>query len=75
MNAKKCDRCGAYYDVQTLSAFEEAANSLKKMTIFDNDDIENDIIARFDLCCNCKKSLKNWLHFMDTEKPEDADNG
>ena len=59
MEAFKCDRCGKYYDVYTVSNgyFKDEVYVIFKES--DN--------TRLDICCDCMHDLKNW--FNDGRKP------
>ena len=56
VNAKKCDRCGQFYEEREISSLQKVANALsnfcvpkKPLPIFSND-----------LCKGCEISLKRW---------------
>lgn len=73
-NAKKCDRCGTYYQLVEMDAVELAVSVLrdaftKKNVLAQIRAIE----ANLDLCPSCSESLKRWA-FM-KEQEEGADNG
>lgn len=57
MNAKKCDRCGEYYDKNVNPAF-----SLGKRNSF------NDYPNYVDLCKKCTDELEEWFHAEKIEK-------
>ena len=61
-NAKKCDRCGAYYQEVEATAIEILANSMTR--IFESQTVLHNIavIEKFiDLCPSCSASLKRWV--------------
>ena len=65
MTIKKCDRCGAIIP-QGETFAEYITHGIKR--IFEHDTIPDDLIIRnkdtlldYDLCPDCKKSLKEWL--------------
>lgn len=54
MNAKKCDRCGSFYEGD--GGFQKAGDfSLKRIGEHHDDDI--------DLCPNCRLSLRGWFKY------------
>ena len=56
-NAKKCDRCGAYYQEVEATAIEALA---KSMTSIFEAKIPKIIEMAVDLCPSCCTSLKRW---------------
>ena len=57
MNAKKCDRCGRFYELEGL-AMEE--NGPKYNTIV----IKNHInMTTYDLCNCCLRELYEWMNY------------
>jgi len=68
-NAKKCDRCGSYYQEVEPTAIETLANSMT--AIFEPKSVLQNIavIEKFmDLCPSCSESLKQWVKGKETEK-------
>lgn len=61
-DAKKCDRCGKYYDDYHGVVFSEAAPSNKydRMNLVRADDYEGRY-KRFDLCPDCMKALISFI--------------
>lgn len=60
--AKKCDRCGTYYDYygpDTLSGCE--FNAVAEIAVDKKEEIVNDS-WKLDLCPKCRKSFKEWLN-------------
>ncbi len=60
--AKKCDRCGTYYDYygpDTLSGCE--FNAVAEIFVDKKEEIVNDS-RKLDLCQKCRKSFKEWLN-------------
>ena len=53
-NAKKCDRCGAYYARHKRADGEMCTDGFR----FSENDMQNQI----DLCPDCMKELKNWFN-------------
>ena len=49
--ARKCDRCGAHYDLVKGRPFS--------IMIFNYDEIANN--KTFDLCPDCMAELRNWI--------------
>lgn len=65
-NAKKCDRCGAYYDlepieVNPLARLAEVSKRCAASQRRDSEDLAVCIEGIVDLCCICSKSLRRWL--------------
>ncbi len=58
--AKKCDRCGKFYDLKGINICGAIVNGLK---IIGRDEQNNQIIKNiyFDLCPECLVSLAGWL--------------
>lgn len=59
MEAKKCDRCGAFYEYRELTPMESAVEAVKRMVNLVNKkeckpDFNND------LCVGCQISLRAW---------------
>ena len=70
-NAKKCDRCGSFYQEVEATAIETIANSMA--AIFEPKMVLQNIAAiekLLDLCPSCSESLKRWL-----KGKEDAEDG
>ena len=61
-NAKKCDRCGKYYEEREMNAFEAVAKSIEK-AFTPQTEIKciMAIEGLLDLCPACSKSLKEWV--------------
>lgn len=67
-NAKKCDRCGAYYMGNFFplkDEFDNECNAAKIKLIGDN----RGVIEEYDLCNHC---VAEFIHFMNPKK-EDSD--
>lgn len=63
MNAKKCDRCGAFYEGD--GGFQKAGDfSLKRIGEHHDDDI--------DLCPTCSCSLLEWFKYGNDFAKEDT---
>jgi hypothetical protein len=60
--AKKCDRCGAFYEVESMSAIEEATKSI--LMVFESPQKEfiRKIGTLLDLCSDCEKELTEWFN-------------
>lgn len=81
MNAKKCDRCGIYYEEGQYipkNCFELLSNAINELFGYKPDYVyvakvrkSGSIIAerQFDLCPECNLKLRK---FMDGEEPEPA---
>ena len=63
-DAKKCDRCGGYYEERepnTLDGFADVLNSMIEYICNAPGKTNPDRIAHsFDLCPECNKSFKKW---------------
>lgn len=67
-NAKKCDRCGAYYQEAEPNAAQELVdNFLKYITPQSIDKQISAIEGLLDLCPSCSKSLKRWVNGEEKE--------
>ena len=67
-NAKKCDRCGEYYQEREMNAIESLVNSFSPITATTS---KTDVIEELiDLCPKCSKSLRKWMGGK--EEPEDG---
>ena len=75
-NAKKCDRCGDFYEEKISDVFNEASTALYRLTnafspfCADNAEGCRKIECVVDLCPNCSRSLKKWW-----SRKDDKDNG
>ena len=60
-DAKRCDRCGAYYEERERNAVEEFAAALRE---FSKDTAKYNLCkamtSHVDLCVECEKSLEEW---------------
>lgn len=63
-DAKKCDRCGGYYEEREPNALDglaDALNSIIESIGNTPEKINPDRISHsFDLCSACEKSFKKW---------------
>lgn len=57
-DAKKCDRCGGYYEERETDAFEELTKALKSMVYPESKSYR--ISKIFDFCPACEKSFEKW---------------
>ena len=60
-NAKKCDRCGRYYEERMATAIENLAEGITKLVSFPQPAIIEVIEQFVDLCPECSDSLKRWM--------------
>ena len=62
-NAKKCDRCGKYYEEREATPIETLAHSMEALivpkTVMQNISVIERIL---DLCPSCSESLKRWAN-------------
>ena len=63
MNAKKCDRCGEFYDIYKGIKFEEktSQDTFNRLVICEDKLIAGCASKGFDLCPACMKSLILWI--------------
>lgn len=61
MLAKKCDRCGSFYEVYNTKNDENKINGIKTFNINPNN---NTFYSHrpYDLCPKCSEEFMNWLH-------------
>ena len=60
-DAKKCDRCGKYYQKAQPTALESLADSLRAIVTPQRVTAQISVIETFlDLCPSCSKSLRIW---------------
>ena len=55
-NAKKCDRCGRFYEERPRNTIEGFGEALAAFV--NADKIKPNLLN--DLCCECEKSLNEW---------------
>ena len=69
-DAKKCDRCGAYYQEVKKNYLDSLADALRPITMTQEERKCWTLIESFlDFCPNCTKSFKRW---MKGDKQEDV---
>lgn len=68
-NAKKCDRCGAYYDTNTEHKIKMSLGVSVHVTGMSLRIPNNDAFDKYDLCDSCIADLKK---FMKGETAENA---
>lgn len=59
MNAKKCDRCGSFYDIRYPSAIEELAIAFNATS--HAQEVCRKMEENVDLCPSCSNKLFEWL--------------
>ena len=59
--ARKCDRCGAFYDKYNEEYRHGIDNTNAMAFIFNRSADSYNICERFDLCPDCKDKLVNWI--------------
>ena len=69
MNAKKCDRCGKFYEQYNNhpSDDDEQPNRLAFMREYGVYIKNEDKICSFDLCEQCMDKVNNWIKSTDME--------
>lgn len=68
-NAKKCDRCGKYYQEFEPNAFDSLANVIRSRVTPDG--VRKQIYAiekLLDLCPSCLRSLRKWVGTKEDEE-------
>lgn len=80
MEARRCDRCGKYYDI-----YNDGTDRSKKMRLTNESNIKqpNGImtymrgvgaaVGSYDLCPDCMSELADWLHIEPEEEGEEDD--
>lgn len=73
MLARKCDRCGGFYEWYNKSIDNRVShtNAMRFITATVNDN-NSDFIKRFDLCPTCMKQLIKFI-FMDADDMEESE--
>lgn len=58
-NAKKCDRCGRYYEVYNIARCNEKINGVIRANI----DVDGTYYSneKIEFCPDCKDSFEKWL--------------
>lgn len=60
MDAKKCDRCGAFYEVEHERSNESTFfNQVRVINAYM--DMSSYIRAKFDLCPDCRKAFEKFM--------------
>ena len=73
-DAKRCDRCGRYYDDENSKdkSFKVNGRTVHQMALIDDCDNR---ICEYDLCDQCARDLFHWLcNEEEEEEDPDADN-
>lgn len=61
-NAKKCDRCGALYEIREINTLEWLKNYMRRRyNAKTYDEIVELLDDIFDLCPDCSASLLKWF--------------
>ena len=76
MNAKKCDRCGKYYDIYMYKIPQKDNDRHgNKVTIFNNTVFNDHQVESFDLCNPCMTKLEKFLGMnKETDKNDQKGN-
>lgn len=62
MQARKCDRCGTYYNTYMGDKSRMlSANGLKMILISGNSYSSHSLLTRYDLCPDCMRLLADFL--------------
>lgn len=71
-DAKKCDRCGSYYELKYYNALEQAAQEISDVLDLTpgRAKVAKKILENVDLCSKCTESLKKWIKNTETEEAE-----
>lgn len=68
-NAKKCDRCGEFYQECAVNAIEQFVNDCKTaFSPWERLSPAETIETMLDLCPSCSKSLRRWLKGCEGEE-------
>jgi hypothetical protein len=59
MDAKKCDRCGSFYEIRNTTIIEDLAEAFNVTT--HAEDLHKIMEMCVDLCPDCSKQLLKWL--------------
>ena len=59
--AKRCDRCGTFYEVEEMNAIQTAIQNISESFYSPKKEKIRKIAEYLDLCCDCKEALKKWL--------------
>ena len=69
--AKRCARCGNFYQERERNAFDALADALRPITMQKTALSNIAVIEKFlDLCPGCSKSLRKWVCMKDGEDTE-----
>lgn len=69
--AKKCDRCGEFYQERERNALDNLADALRSFTTTRTALSNISVIEKFlDLCPGCSKSLRKWVCMKKSEDTE-----
>lgn len=70
MDAKKCDRCGKYYDKNsnTLGRSFKNSNGVTNLSGMAYINIVNDVKGRTDLCDECIEKLMKFMKMEDMKE-------
>lgn len=66
MNAKKCDRCGKFYDEYNNEIETESPNYLQLCQ--ENMNKQRYVEEEYDLCLECMAKLQKWLKGEKTDE-------
>lgn len=69
-NAKKCDRCGAYYQEVEPNLIDTLVSKIGFLAKPREYTTHTLIESCVDLCPKCSRSLKNWLSMNDSDPEE-----
>lgn len=64
--AKKCDRCGIYYEQQNISFKRQSINGIQLVDRKANNEVQFGRVS-MDLCPKCLNSLVAWLAYDEKE--------
>ena len=68
--AKKCDRCGIYYEQQNISFKRQSINGIMLVDRKANNESQFGRV-NMDLCPKCLNSLVDWLAYDEKENKDD----
>lgn len=59
MNAKKCDKCGKFYDEYSTKSYDAEPNAI--LLVQNQENKETYCCKQYDLCRECMENLREWF--------------
>lgn len=60
MDARKCDRCGKFYDIEKVKAYESKFFD-KVYEVNSHMQLSENVVEKFDLCPDCRKAFEEFV--------------